>query len=67
MKKRQQATKLAKEFESSNRRTGEVMELIRRMEKAEKLSSIAAEKQQGAGGLQILPGNQTGVVFSLHR
>lgn len=67
MKRRRHTTKLPKELESSTRHTGEVMELIKRMEKAEKLSSITAEKQQRTERLQILPGNQTGVVFSLHR
>lgn len=67
MKKRQQSAKLTREFGSSTHRTEEVMELIKKMEKAEKLSSITTEKQQRTERLQILPGNQTGVVFSLHR
>lgn len=67
MKKKQQTLKLTKEFESSTHRKDKVIDLIKRINEAEKLSSIAVEKQQETDRLQILPGNRTGVVFSLRR
>lgn len=48
-------------------RTTEVLELIKKIEKAEKLSSMGGEKQQKSERLQVSPSSQTGIVFSLPR
>jgi len=48
-------------------RTNEVLELIKKIDKAEKVSSMGGEKQQKNERLQISPSSQTGIVFSLPR
>ncbi len=45
-------------------RTEEVIALIQKIEKLEKLSTTGIEKQKIEERLQILPGNQTGIVLS---
>lgn len=65
MNKKQLTKKLSQKQTASFQRTEEVIALIRKIEKAEKLSTVGLEKQKHTERLQILPGNQTGIVSSL--
>ncbi len=65
MNKKHTPKKLHRKYSTSVERTEEVIALIQKIEKAERLSTIGAEKQKHTERLQILPGNQTGIVSSL--
>lgn len=65
MNENQKITQSPQGEKTSTKRMVEVIELIRKIENAEKIAGIDSQKQQSSDRLQILPGNQTGIVSSL--